>query len=374
MKVLIATGLYPPEIGGPATHIEILERELPAYGIDVVSAPFGVVRKYPKVLRHLLYSIQLFKKARGASLIYALDPVSVGLPASIVAWVLRKKFVLRIAGDYAWEQAVGRYGATQFLDEFVHETRKQPFMVRVLAHVERFVACRADCVVVPSEYLKRIVSVWGVMPEKIHVVYNAFAPMHITETREAIRTMFGYTGTVIISAGRLVPWKGFDTLIAIVSALRKEGKDIMCVIVGDGPEKERLVARVKECEAESYVRFVDRQPKETLATAIAGADIFVLNTAYEGFSHQLLEVMAVGTPIVTTNVGGNGELLTHEETGLLVAYDDSEALKQMIRKIMEDEMLRARLTQAARERAESFTLARMVHEVEEIFMQVVLTK
>lgn len=370
MKVLVATGLYPPEIGGPATHIEILEREMPARGIEIVTVPFGWVRTYPKIVRHVVYTFLLLRHSRGVSCVYALDPVSVGLPALLVSIIARKKFVLRVVGDYAWEQASGRYGLEMVLDEFVHAMRTQKYIVRALGMIERFVARRADLVVVPSEYLKKIVGAWKVPNEKMRVIYNAFTPFAIRESRGEIRRMFEYAGTVLISVGRLVPWKGFATLISLVPKLREEIPDISLVIVGDGPEKDHLVRVAAEYGVSDRVRFVDRQPKETLAVAISGADLFVLNTGYEGFSHQLLEVMSLGVSIVTTTAGGNTELLEHDKTALLVPYDDRDALRAAIVRTVKDGALRERLSTAARHYANALTVERMVDAVYGVLKEV----
>lgn len=371
MKVLLATGLYAPEIGGPATHTAILEREMSQFGIEIISVPFGSVRHYPKIIRHAMYVVALLKKVRGVDVIYALDPVSVGLPALFVAWVARKKFVLRVAGDYAWEQAAGRYGVTLFLDEFVKRMGEQPLPVRVLGAFQRFVAKRADRVVVPSEYLKRIVETWGVRSELFSVVYTAFAPMRVKEDKEEIRAMLGYAGSTIVSVGRLVPWKGFRTLIDVTYKLSRDYPDITCVIIGDGPEHSALVAHAKERGMETHVRFVDRQPKQALAVALSGADVFVLNTSYEGFSHQLLEVMALGVPIVTTPVGGNTELLTDEREGLLVPYDDTKELVRAITRLLQEKSLRESVTAAARERVKEFSTPRMVEGIRQVLESVV---
>ncbi len=360
MKILVATGLYAPEIGGPATHTSVLERELPLRNIDVVTVPFGRVRRYPKLVRHFFYMVALIKSARGASIVYALDPVSVGLPALFVAWIMRKRFIVRIAGDYAWEQAVGRYGVTQTLDEFVNNMRSQKYMVRLLGSVQRFVANHASHVVVPSNYLKRIVAKWGVSDRTISVAYNAFVPIQLTVHREQVRTMFSYSGTVIMSAGRLVPWKGFAVLIEVLANLRKKGHHVMCVIAGDGPDREYLVRHAEEYGVADAVRFVGRQPKETLDVAISGADMFVLNTGYEGLSHQLLEVMALQVPIVTTPVGGNVELIQNDINGVLVEYNQAVALEAAIVKLMHDKKFAKRLSTAAHESVQQFTVDRMV--------------
>ena len=105
-KILLATGLYPPESGGPATYTKVLYDELPGVGIGVAVVKFSAVRKFPVIIRHLVYVYLLLKKTASADYIYAMDPVSVGLPAYIASVVSRKPLVLKVVGDYAWEQGV----------------------------------------------------------------------------------------------------------------------------------------------------------------------------------------------------------------------------------------------------------------------------
>ena len=81
MKLVIATPLYPPEIGGPATYSRLLEEGLPMKGIEVELVKFSEVRHLPKLIRHYVYYRQVLKAARRADAVLALDPVSVGLPA-----------------------------------------------------------------------------------------------------------------------------------------------------------------------------------------------------------------------------------------------------------------------------------------------------
>src|SRR3989344_2242944 len=105
MKVLIATGLYPPEIGGPATYSKCLEELLPAQGIKVAVLPFSRVRRWPKVVRHIAYFFLVLREGYRTDAVYAQDPVSVGLPAFFGAFLMRKPFFLKVVGDYAWEQS-----------------------------------------------------------------------------------------------------------------------------------------------------------------------------------------------------------------------------------------------------------------------------
>ena len=338
-KILIATGIFPPQIGGPATYSKLLLDKLPARGFEVEIVNFGDVIGLPKVLRHTVYFFKVLWHSAGADIIYAQDPVSVGLPAMFVAKLLRKKFYLKIVGDYAWEQGVLRAGMTDTLDIFSREYAKYPLLVRFLKRVEYRVAMKADKVITPSEYLKKIVMNWGISPEKVTVIYNGFDAPVITESKDALREKLGISGHAILSVGRLVPWKGFEMLIEMMHGLTKEIPDAHLFVIGEGPDKNSLEKKIAEFGLGDRVTLVGKLPQEKLFEYIKASDVFVLNTAYEGFSHQLLEVMALGTPIITTPVGGNIEIIEDNKNGLLVVYNDKLGFEKSILRLHSDKTL-----------------------------------
>lgn len=367
IKLLIATGLYPPDIGGPATYARMLEEKLPAHNVTVDILAFGTVRHLPKMVRHIAFAFALYKKAKNADIVYALDPISVGLPAWFVSMCRRKPFIIRLGGDYAWEQGQQRFGLQEYLDEYTANRKKSPLPVKILAFLQGFVVRRALKVVAPSEYLKSIIATWGVEDAKLVVIYSALFPLEVSSSKETLREQLSYAGTTIVSSGRLVPWKGFVALIEVMQEL----PDATLVLIGDGPEHDILQAKVEALGLAERVRLVGRLSKEALGASIKAADVFVLNTAYEGLSHQLLEVMDLGVPIVTTHVGGNPELIKDGFSGLLVPFDDKEGMKKAIERIVHNEDFRIRLVQNARIRTKDFSQDRVVEQfVERIIMQV----
>ena len=370
MKILIATGLYPPEIGGPATYTKILESELPLKGIEVLVVPFALVRGYPKIIRHALYAYKVWQESKTADIVYALDPISVGIPALLIATLRQKPFLLRLGGDYAWEQGRVRFGMNQTLDEYLAQKTKPPIMVSLLAILQTFVAKRAKYVIAPSEYLKSVITAWGVSPEKTIVVYSAVSSSHAKATIDEIRTQHSLRYPTIVSAGRLVPWKGFEALINVVAILKETYPDILLVIAGDGEEKERLNEKIVADGLEHYVRLTGRLSKEVLCDTIKAADIFILNTAYEGLSHQLIEVMDIGTPIITTPAGGNPELITDKVTGLLVEFNNVVALSSAVRYMLEHEVEKTTMTDAAYNRSKDFSQSIMIEKISNIFKKI----
>src|SRR3989344_1002711 len=118
MNILFAASLYPPDTRGPATFAKQLVDYLKTRDASITVVPFREVRGLPPGLRHFVYFCKLLLRGRRAFIVLALDPVSVGLPAFFAARLLRARFVLRIGGDYAWEQGVQRNGIKDTLDEF----------------------------------------------------------------------------------------------------------------------------------------------------------------------------------------------------------------------------------------------------------------
>ena len=359
--LLVATGLFPPDIGGPATYSKILNDELPSHGLSVKVLSFGEVRHLPKLIRHLAYAWKVFRLAPQSKIIYAQDPVSVGLPVMLACWLRRRSYFLKIVGDYAWEQGSQRFGVVDLLDDFsVRNNYAWP--VRILKKIQLLVAHRAQKVIVPSEYLKKIVGNWGALAEKIKVIYNAFEAPASLPAKETLRQELGFEGLVITSVGRLVPWKGFELLIDLMPELSEKFSNLKLYIIGEGPERnilEKLIA----AKNLTNVFLTGRLSQNELLKYIKASDIFVLNTSYEGFSHQLLEVMWCGTPMVTTAVGGNVELIKDDETGFLVGYNERAALKSAIENILVDSDLASRLSQAAETKVSEFSKDRMIEKL-----------
>ncbi|MBI2097859.1 MAG: glycosyltransferase family 4 protein [Candidatus Vogelbacteria bacterium] len=118
MKILIATPLYPPDIGGPAQYAKNLETVWRQQGHEVIVAYFGKFLRWPTGLRHLIYFFSLLPKAARADFILALDTFSVGFPVVATAKLLGKKVIIRTGGDFLWEWYVERTGNPVLLRNF----------------------------------------------------------------------------------------------------------------------------------------------------------------------------------------------------------------------------------------------------------------
>ncbi|MFY9463110.1 MAG: glycosyltransferase family 4 protein [Candidatus Sungiibacteriota bacterium] len=373
-RITIATGLFPPDIGGPATYSALLADALPQEHINVRVSYFGAVRNMPRIARHIVYFLRLLFTARGSDIIFAQDPVSVGLPAAIAARIAGARFILKVVGDYAWEQhqvksqkikdkrkkQSDKNGNFETLEEF--QQKKYDLLTEARRAVQKFVARRADRVIVPSKYLAGIVVGWGIAEEKIAVVYNAAAVPERAERRDEAREQLGLSGIVIISVGRLVPWKGFALLIDVIADFSREMLEICLIIAGSGPEEENLRRKIQERGAEEQVRLLGAVSREALNVYFAASDIFALHSGYEGFSHTLIEAMAAGLPVIATRVGGNREVITDGVDGVLIEYGNKEKLKDALCALATNSDMRVAMAAHARTRAAQFTQERMIRE------------
>jgi glycosyltransferase involved in cell wall biosynthesis len=362
-RIIVATPLYPPDIGGPASVARMLERVLPEAGHQVSVVSFGEVRRLPKIIRHIAYMHRLFTLSKGANIIIALDPVSVGVPAAFVAWLRESVFVLRVPGDYAWEQGVQRFKVKQSLDSF-QSGKGLDVRVHLLRLMQRWVATSADVVVVPSAYLARIVSKWGVQKDRIARIESAVLTTALTN-EPAHDISRGKTKRIAM-VGRFVPWKGMKEAIVSMEALRREVPTAVLTIVGDGPMKKELRTLVREHGLTDAVVFTGPLPHTTTLETIRSSDVLLLNSRYEGLPHLAVEAFSVGTPVVATNAGGIPEVVEHMKTGLVYPVGDESAMVESLSRILSDTTLRNRLGKAAQKAVSRFSEERAAVQYKEL--------
>ena len=358
MRILITTGIYPPEIGGPATYTVLMEKELPKKGISVIVLPFRAVKKLPKWIKHFVFFCKVLNLGRKVDLLYTQDPVSVGFPTMIASKILRKPFMIRVAGDYAWEQASQYFGVKENIDDF--QNKKYGFRVELLRFLQKITVRMADKVITPSKYFGNLVSKWNPEKDNVATIYNGIDLFDDLEIKDDFKPK------TIISAGRLVPWKGFDFLIKIM----KDLPNWELYIVGDGPDKEKLAKIIESLGLTSRVFLLGKMERQELIQKIRHSKIFVLNTSFESFSFQIVEAMAVGTPVISTNIGNISEIIEDGKEGLLVAPGDKIAMLNAIEKLSVFSF-RAQIISNAKDKSKFFSVDKTMDKTAEVIFSLI---
>ena len=199
---------------------------------------------------------------------------------------------------------------------------------------------------------------------RVHRIYNGL------DFSEFGRADFSSVPPLIVAVGRLIPKKGFSDLIRACELLAEHGKSFRCEIIGEGLIENELRGQIDELCLQDKVVLTGAKPQSQLRRRLAAANVFVLPSVIdpEGGMDNLptviMEAMATGLPVVSTNIGGIPEMVIENETGFLVQPGDAVAMADAINKIVGDASMARRLGQSAYEQARTlFSIEKNVREL-----------
>ena len=357
MTVVIVSGIWPPDPGGPASHAPALSAFLHARGhaVDVVttadSAPDP--REYPvhwvarrSAARHLRSALLVRRLARAADVVYATSMVR---RAALGTMLARRPLVVKLTTDEVFERQrrSGRYRGT--IEEFQHVDGG--LRIRLLRWTRDGVLRRASHIFVPSSYLRRIALGWGLDPAQVGLLPNPAPDLPALPAKDELRAELDLGGRVVAFAGRLAAPKALG--IALEAVAHVDG--VTLVLAGEGPERAHLETHARELGLGSRARFIGGTSREGVLRLFRAADAALLSSAWENFPHTVVEALAVGCPVIATAVGGVPEVVRDGENGLLVPPGDPEALAGAIRRFFGDDELRRRLAEAAPQSVAGYT-------------------
>jgi glycosyltransferase involved in cell wall biosynthesis len=341
MKVLIVSGIWPPDVGGPASHAPEVAGWLREHGheveavvtADAAPAPEQypvrwVSRALPPGVRHAAAVRLIVARARHADVVYSTGMFG---RSSLGAWLARTPLVLKLTADPAFERARRRGLVTGEVGDFQSGGGGRP--VALLRSARDAAVARAAHIVCPSAFMRDLVVSWGVPPERVTLLPNP-AP-RMTDAR----TFDPGPRPVLAFAGRLTVQK--DLGVALQALRELDG--VRLLIAGDGPERASL-----EASAGERVVFLGALPRAEVLGLLRAADAAILTSAWENFPHGVVEALAVGTPVIATRTGGVAEVVTDGENGLLVEPGDAPAFAAAVRRYLDDPELQARLRAAAK--------------------------
>lgn len=363
----MVSGIWPPDVGGPASHAPELAVFLRQRGhvIEVVTtasrapepreyAVRHVPRALPPGLRHAAVALLVALRARRADVVYATSMVGRAALGSLVA---RRPLVVKLVADPAYERARRQGLYTGSLADF----QRLPARGRVAAlrRVRDLALRRARHVVTPSGYLKELAVGWGLPADRVTVLPNP-----TPEVPDLAPFEPGPTARLVF-AGRINRQKELGTALRALAQV--EGVEL--VLAGDGPERAGLEAEARRLNLDGRVRFTGPLGRREVLELFRSADASILTSAWENFPHTVVEALAVGTPVIATAVGGVTEVVEDGVNGLLVPAGDADALAAAIRRFLGDGELRARLRANAAASVEPLARDHVYGRLEEILAE-----
>ncbi len=350
MRILITTPIWPPETGGPATYTKELAQRLKSrYQITILAFAdepeiidgvrlVSISKKTSLLIRQMRYLKAAMTLGKKADLRYAQNAMAAGVPSVIAARLLNKPLILKFVGDNAWESAFRNGQTKKLLEDFL----RQPdagFKNRLRMQIQRLTLRYANQIIVPSNYLGKILSLHYNIPiNKIKTVYNAAEP-DTDNPDEQIKP----DPNQIITVARLVPWKGVDGIIRAVKILHQKIPDIKLVIAGDGPEMQHLKQLAELLSMQNNIKFLGNISKKETARWRRRSSVFVLNSSYEGLPHSVLSSFAIGIPVIATDIPGTNEAVYNEKTGIAVPPNNVQAIANAISRLLADTELGSQL-------------------------------
>ena len=224
-----------------------------------------------------------------------------------------------------------------------------------------------------STSLKNHVVKLGAQEEKITVVGNGvdiekFYPVNGNELRNKLGIK--ETDKILITIGALVERKGFHRIIEIMPDLMRTSPELHYLVVGgagvEGDWSEKLKSQVYDFQLQNNVHFLGAMLPAELKKVLSAADIFVLSTRNEGWANVILEAMACGLPVIATDVGGNSEVISNQDIGKVIPFDEPIALKNAINEALEKKWNRQIIIQYAKDNSWTKRVKLLIAEFEKL--------
>jgi glycosyltransferase involved in cell wall biosynthesis len=374
VNVLIVSGIWPPDVGGPASHAPDVAAYLLARGhrVEVVTTatrapapePYvvhWVSRALPKGVIHAQTAAEVTLRAFRNDVVYTTGMFGRSASGATAA---RRPYVVKLTADPAFERARRRGLVAGDVDAF--QTRRGGAALAVLRRARDLELRHAAHVITPSSYLRDLAVTWGVDPSRVSVIPNPSPEPAESAPREQLRESFGMTGATLAFAGRLTAQKSLDVALDAVAGV--DGVELY--IAGDGDELESLERRANELGLGARIRFLGPLARGRVLELFRAADAAVLSSSWENFPHTVVEALAVGTPVVATAIGGVAEIVRDEENGLLVPAGDPTALRDALRRFFGDASLRDRLRAAAAGSVSAYAPAQVLGRLEHLLATV----
>lgn len=317
----------------------IAKYQLPPYVVACALATFRVCKKADSDLVHAQWGLQAFA-------------------TSLSKKLLSKPIVTTV------------HGAEFFLSQ---RKTYQTLLARGLLN--------SDMILANSENTRREAEKLGVPASKVAVIHQGvdLGKLRVNEERRTrLQMMLNIKGKLVMTAGRLVERKGIRYLLIAMKEVVKQHPTTKLVVVGDGPERPHLMRLTSELGIRENIVFAGFVSDQDLACLYSLTDVFVLPSIInskgdtEGLGLVLLEAMAMGKPVIGSDVGGIPEVIIDKSTGFIVTQKNSHALADRICVLLTDEKLAGRMGEAGKRRVIGrFTWEKVTKAVVSIYHEII---
>lgn len=341
-KILIATGIYPPEIGGPSTHSKKLAEILSDNGYNVCVITYSNKKNYEfdndlkyklirvlrtnKIFNYINYFIALFRNIRNYDFVYAFDYFSIGLPSFLICKLFRKKIIIRIGGDFLWENYLDNFKGETLKDFYLLKHYKKSYLKFIIIKV---ILKNSNKIVFTTNFQKNIFQKYYKINEKnIIVIEN---PIFIKN--QYIEELSLMKNRNIVFAGRMKNKNNLEHLINIF--LEINNTDYNLLLIGDGPIKDKLRNIIQN---KQNIKIYDGiLGDDLLNNYFKNARVIILPSYTDISPNTALECFSMGIPFIMTKEHGFDWM-----RGCVLEFDPTNytEIKNSINKIMNDEFYR----------------------------------
>ena len=325
MDILITVGIFPPDIGGPASFVPKIAKYLINKGHNVkiiclsdkehltYKDDINVIRinrSSPIIFRWLKTIVKIYSNSKKSDLIFV---NGLGTETTIANLFIRKKVIRKIVGDPVWERVYNKNLIDESFDDF--QENNHGLSISLQKMIRNWSINKSNLIITPSQHLKNFI-------DKIGFDKNIFVINNGVNIEQHNKVVLENNIIQLLVVSRLVSQKNIDSIIKAIKVM--ENENIILNIVGDGSEINNLKLLVKKYELDKKINFIGKIENTKLNEYLKNADIFIQASNYEGLPHSILEAMNFEIPILSTDVGGCSVLLNKGERGYIIPMPVSE--------------------------------------------------